>query len=87
MELIWWEGQLDQLALLVEFLEGHGCSLVATRGDFQGFLEDFQQLVEGFQQLLEEFRQLSQGLGVDCLEEGFVEQNPSESIAEQDGDG
>jgi len=78
---------LDQLTLLVGFLDGQGCSLVASRGDFQEFLEDFRQLAEGFQQLLEEFQQLAQGLGVDCLEEGFIEQNPSESVAEQDRDG
>ena len=54
--------------------------MVAVCGEFQEFLEDFQQL-------LEEFQQLAQGLGVDCLEEGFVEKNPSESVVEQDSDG
>ena len=60
-------------------MEVQGYSLVAAHGNFQEFIEDFQQL-------LEEFQQLAQGLGVGCLEEGFVEKNPSESVAEQGGD-
>ena len=61
-------------------MEGQGYSLVATRGNFHKFLEDFQQL-------LEEFPQLAQALGVGCLEEGFVAQSPSESIADKGNDG
>ena len=64
----------------MELVEGQGCPLIAARGNFHEFLEDFQQL-------LEKFQQLAQGLGVDFLEEGFFEKNPSESVDEQDGDG
>ena len=61
-------------------MEGQGYSPIATHKNFQGFLG-------GFQQLLGEFLQLVQGVKVNCLEEGFVEQNPSESIADKGDDG
>jgi hypothetical protein len=55
---------------------GSGMLRLLLVGIFKDFLRIFNNLLRIFSSFLKNFS-FAQGLGVDYLEEGFVEQNPS----------